>query len=362
MRARLALFLAMAAACISSCVATPADAQPFDHLTCFKAKDSRRFAATVDLQTGEAAFQPPAACKVTGKAKLFCVPTEKTVQSFTVDGQPATLLNVPGPTPVPVRICYKVKCPTFVPAPQPAFDQFGAGTLSKFKASLLCTPSIVGVPTTTTTTTTTITTTTSTTTTTAPPPACDNGLQDGTETDIDCGGATCPGCANGQDCLINADCLSGSCAGSVCVPTSLNETDTSAEADFCNIQFPSSFAEVTGQPSPIIYGRIFEAGVTDPAGAPVGISGEVGFGPNGSDPTTNFTWTWVAAAFNVQVGNDDEFQGSFTVPNVVGTYSYAYRFTNDGGLSYTYCDLDGAGSNAGLTFSAANLGAMSVNP
>jgi hypothetical protein len=45
--------------------------------------------------------------------------------------------------------------------------------------------------------------------------SCGNGKQDGTETDVDCGGATCVGlgktCAIGKGCQINADCASAVC-------------------------------------------------------------------------------------------------------------------------------------------------------
>ncbi len=44
---------------------------------------------------------------------------------------------------------------------------------------------------------------------------CFNGLQDGTETDLDCGG-TCPGCDAGESCGGNGDCRSGSCQGGTC--------------------------------------------------------------------------------------------------------------------------------------------------
>ena len=40
---------------------------------------------------------------------------------------------------------------------------------------------------------------------------------------------------------------------------------TPAEADFCVLQFPTAFSTATGQPTQLIYGRIFEAGVTEAA-------------------------------------------------------------------------------------------------
>jgi hypothetical protein len=62
----------------------------------------------------------------------------------------------------------------------------------------------------------------------------------------------------------------------------------------------------------------------------------------------------------VQVGNDDEYQRQIIAP-AAGTYAYGYRFSLDG-LQWTYCDLDGAGSNSGLDFSSAQLGSMTVTP
>ena len=140
----------------------------------------------------------------------------------------------------------------------------------------------------------------------------------------------------------------------------LNESDTAPEADFCNLQSPVSFSAQTGQTSPLVYGRLFEAGLTEAAGPPAGVLAQVGVGPDGTDPWTS-GWTWSAAAYNTQVGNDDEYQGSFTVPSP-GTYRYGYRFSFDGGEAYTYCDLDGAGSNAGNSFDKTQLGTLTATP
>ena len=48
------------------------------------------------------------------------------------------------------------------------------------------------------------------------PARCDDGLFNGSETDLDCGGS-CPGCALGRNCSGDADCLSGECRAGVCV-------------------------------------------------------------------------------------------------------------------------------------------------
>ena len=44
-----------------------------------------------------------------------------------------------------------------------------------------------------------------------PPPPCLDGVQNGDETDLDCGGSCAAGCADGLKCLADEDCLSGTC-------------------------------------------------------------------------------------------------------------------------------------------------------
>jgi hypothetical protein len=141
---------------------------------------------------------------------------------------------------------------------------------------------------------------------------------------------------------------------------SLNETNLAAELDFCNLQFPPTLSVTTGAATPDIYARVFETGVTPAAGADPSVVAEIGVGPTGSNPITATSWTWGIATFNVQVGNDDEYLRSLTAP-APGSYAYTSRFSRDG-VNWTYCDLDGAGSNPALTFDAGALGALTVTP
>ena len=46
--------------------------------------------------------------------------------------------------------------------------------------------------------------------------SCSNGVADGDETDIDCGGSCSTKCANGKKCLQNSDCTNGTCSNNVC--------------------------------------------------------------------------------------------------------------------------------------------------
>lgn len=46
--------------------------------------------------------------------------------------------------------------------------------------------------------------------------SCSDGIKNGAETDVDCGGNSCPKCANGQTCVISSDCTSSICNGGIC--------------------------------------------------------------------------------------------------------------------------------------------------
>ncbi len=47
---------------------------------------------------------------------------------------------------------------------------------------------------------------------------CSHGLENGNETNKDCGGNGCPHCADGLACNRNSDCQSDSCPSAICTP------------------------------------------------------------------------------------------------------------------------------------------------
>ena len=49
-------------------------------------------------------------------------------------------------------------------------------------------------------------------------PGCGDGVLNGFETDLDCGGGACIGCADGLSCVVGRDCLNGVCTGGICQP------------------------------------------------------------------------------------------------------------------------------------------------
>ena len=151
--------------------------------------------------------------------------------------------------------------------------------------------------------------------------------------------------------------------GSANATAVLNETDFAQEADFCNVQFPSSLNVQAGQSTPQVFGQISEAGVTG-ADGPGGLAAQVGYGPQASDPRGNSAWTWTSAPYSSDIdpGENEEYGTAFAAASTPGTYLYAYRFSLDGGGGWTYCDLNGAGSGSGLTFEQNQLPTMTVTP
>ncbi len=152
---------------------------------------------------------------------------------------------------------------------------------------------------------------------------------------------------------------SGGTAPSVCACVA-SESNRAAEADYCVLQFPPTIAVASSAAMPAIYTRIFETGVTTTAGASPSVRAQIGHGPRAANPQVESGWSWFDAAFNVQVGNDDEYQAVLATP-AIGAYAYAARVSIDGS-NWTYCDLDGAGSNGSFAWSPVNGGALTVSP
>lgn len=64
------------------------------------------------------------------------------------------------------------------------------------------------------------------------PADCSDGVQNGDETDIDCGGATCAACTAGQSCSVPADCESLVCTGGICqMATCADGVQNQSESD-----------------------------------------------------------------------------------------------------------------------------------
>ena len=126
---------------------------------------------------------------------------------------------------------------------------------------------------------------------------------------------------------------------------------------WANLQWPPSTTHVisTTDATDNVYGQVWIDGVTSVPGQTESLRAQLGFGPDGSDPVGNAAWTWVEAAFNVDAGNNDEFVASL-LPEAVGTYDYAYRYSTTNGRDWVYADLDGIQNG----YSPAQAGALTV--
>jgi hypothetical protein len=53
-------------------------------------------------------------------------------------------------------------------------------------------------------------------------PTCGDGVKNGSETDVDCGGTSCPACGLDRTCNVPVDCAPGACVNGHCAATSCN--------------------------------------------------------------------------------------------------------------------------------------------
>ena len=149
----------------------------------------------------------------------------------------------------------------------------------------------------------------------------------------------------------------------VCV----NETGVASEADYCSLQFVAgnqpgdfSLALGAGATSPLVYGQLYEGGLTPGI---TGVVAQVGVGPLSVNPESQSGWQWFPTTQNISCSgcgaNNVEFQGSFTMPVSAtpgSAWAFAFRYSIDSGATWTYCDSNGAGSNPNLTFEVTKLG------
>ena len=106
-----------------------------------------------------------------------------------------------------------------------------------------------------------------------------------------------------------------------------------------------------------VYGQVWIDGATNQPGQTPTLRAQLGFGPTGSNPAGNSSWSWLDALFNTNAGNNDEFVASL-LPESVGGFDYLYRYTTTDGRDWLYADLNGPISSGALP---ANPGKLTVN-
>lgn len=140
------------------------------------------------------------------------------------------------------------------------------------------------------------------------------------------------------------------------------EAPAAPRVAFCRTE--STQARVApGQTTGELTGELFVAGVTNAAGQGAGVQAELVWGPRGVAPAS---WSdRVAAAYKEDAAglnpNDpanDRYVATLT-PAMEGDFGFAYRFSVDGGATWSLCDTDGSdGTEAG--FEIAKVGSLDV--
>jgi hypothetical protein len=145
------------------------------------------------------------------------------------------------------------------------------------------------------------------------------------------------------------------------------------ELSWCNLQFPIAMTLAPGEAG-AVFGRfhafdLYGNSRTDPAGSLAAgdpdYAGQVGYGPVGTDPRIEPGWTWFDADYHADIDTNEEYEGDVVV-STPGDWSYAIRFTDDGGFNYLYCDggtEGGDGYTPGTAdgFQIDDLGELTVN-
>lgn len=191
---------------------------------------------------------------------------------------------------------------------------------------------------------------------------CDDGNFDETDTCLNnCKDATC------------GDGILQTVTGEECDDGNLSNEDSCDDTcnlivysiDFCALQFPVVVSDTQGTVIDV-FGRLYIAGLTDLSlfnDLSTQVVGYVGYGPNGSDPSIA-GWHWTVGVPNTAYvagdePNNDEYVALLTIPSP-GDYDFAFRFSGDGGSTFTYCDSQPAGSSDG--YRPADGGQMTALP
>jgi hypothetical protein len=104
-----------------------------------------------------------------------------------------------------------------------------------------------------------------------PVPTCSDGIRNGTETDIDCGGS-CRRCADDRTCVAANDCISGTCPDGTCVAcTPLDVCGSDANGQ-CSCSVDDNSGEPTCRSSELLGGLSVPSCPDCPAGTEVCVS------------------------------------------------------------------------------------------
>ena len=185
-------------------------------------------------------------------------------------------------------------------------------------------------------------------------PTCTDGTKNGAETDVDCGGGTCPDCVDGKICSINGDCTGNNCVTGTCCSILAAPTGLSAMPG--NAQVTLSWNAVSGAEGYNVKRATVAGGPHTTVGSTAATSLVNGSLTNGT------TYFYVASTVNTcgPVGTESANSSEVSAtPNAIPTDMRAhYQFNETSGI--TAFDSSGNGLNAtlqnGATFAAGYAG------
>lgn len=112
------------------------------------------------------------------------------------------------------------------------------------------------------------------------------------------------------------------------------------QVDYSKLLAPLTVKSLAGDPTAAVYAEVYEVGVTTGNGAGAGLIVQVGYGPDGTDPSANpALWSWDAAEYDSESGNNEVYKATLVDSNV-GEFRYTFRFSMDGS-NWLYSDGTG---------------------
>lgn len=111
-----------------------------------------------------------------------------------------------------------------------------------------------------------------------------------------------------------------------------------------NVQWPPTIDAPLQAVGWTVYGQVYVPGISDSGGSPELISAQLGWGGS----TDRGSWQWVDATFNPGhcCDNNYEYMAQFR-PTAPGTYYYGYRYSTNGGVTWTNAGVSGPDTSPG---------------
>ncbi len=153
--------------------------------------------------------------------------------------------------------------------------------------------------------------------------SCSDGIINGDETDVDCGGRSCAPCGDGRGCISGQDCVAGVCNGGRCgvvvTPTCSDGIQNGSETGIdCGGSCPSCVNHPLGADAPFPPGNTTSYQITPDVAVSVAAGVQAGYGiTTATGDAFQLYWT----GYGQSVGMFQEFWGSIYTPGAFSNVS-----------------------------------------